>query len=44
MAEAEKLGFETVVISKFNTINRNLPTNMQVVMLGKIEELYNLLF
>lgn len=44
LAEAEKLGFETVVISKFNTINRTYATGMNLIQLGKIEELYNLLF
>jgi DNA repair protein RadA/Sms len=45
IAEAEKLGFEKILISKYNTKalnNKNL--KIEVVSLGKVEELYRYLF
>jgi DNA repair protein RadA/Sms len=44
IAEAEKLGFEKIVISKFNKKSVIKATSIQVQMIGKIEELYKLLF
>src|ERR1035437_8376087 len=52
IAEAEKLGFEKIIVSKYNTKGLgkqklNLPTGRQgieVVALGKVEELYQYLF
>ncbi len=45
IAEAEKLGFEKVVVSKHNlkSLNKN-KANIEVVALGKVEELYKYLF
>ncbi len=45
IAEAEKLGFEKIIVSKYN--NKGLNTkknNIEVVALGKVEELYQYLF
>ncbi len=45
IAEAEKLGFEKIIVSKFNS--KSLPkstTSIQIIPLGKVEELYQLLF
>lgn len=43
--EAEKLGFEKIVISKYNqkALERNR-FNIEIITLGKVEELYQLLF
>jgi DNA repair protein RadA/Sms len=45
IAEAEKLGFEKIIVSKYNS--KSLPkskTGIDVIALGKVEELYQLLF
>jgi DNA repair protein RadA/Sms len=45
IAEAEKLGFEKIIVSKYNS--KSLPkgkSNIEIVALGKVEELYQLLF
>lgn len=45
IAEAEKLGFEKIIVSKYNS--KSLPktkTGIQIIALGKVEELYQLLF
>ena len=44
IAEAEKLGFETIVLSKYN--KKGLPTNSNIKMLfySRIEEVFALLF
>ncbi|MEO6454900.1 MAG: DNA repair protein RadA [Ginsengibacter sp.] len=45
IAEAEKLGFEKIVVSKHNLKNLNKKqTNIEVIALGRIEELYKYLF
>ncbi len=45
IAEAEKLGFEKIVVSKYNSKSLSkLKTSIQVIPLGKVEELYQLLF
>ncbi len=45
ISEAEKLGFKTIFVSKFNTKGLNLgKTNIKVVGLNKVEELYKHLF
>ena len=45
IAEAEKLGFEKIVVSKYNTKSLSkLKSTIQVIALGKVEELYQLLF
>jgi DNA repair protein RadA/Sms len=45
IAEAEKLGFEKIIVSKYNTkgLNRQ-KANIEVVPLAKVEELYKYLF
>lgn len=45
IAEAEKLGFEKIIVSKYNLkgIGKN-KQNIEVVPLGKVEELYKYLF
>ncbi len=45
IAEAEKLGFEKIIVSKYNT--KSLPkqkTHIEIVALGKVEEVYQYLF
>ncbi|MFI5152647.1 MAG: DNA repair protein RadA [Chitinophagales bacterium] len=45
IAEAEKLGFEKIVVSKYNKRNlRNTPFNIEIVSMGRVEELYKYLF
>ncbi len=45
IAEAEKLGFEKIVVSKHNLKNLNKKqTNIELIALGKVEELYKYLF
>ena len=45
IAEAEKLGFEKIIVSKYNSKSLGkLKTSIQVVALSKVEELYQLLF
>ena len=45
IAEAQKLGFEKIIVSKYNTkgLEKN-KFNIEVVALGKVEELYQYLF
>lgn len=45
IAEAEKLGFEKIIISKYNSkIIAKSKQNIEIVALGKVEELYRYLF
>src|SRR5436190_20060614 len=45
IAEAEKLGFEKIIISPFNKKGLTKDqSNIEVVSIGKVEELYRLLF
>ena len=45
IAEAEKLGFEKIIVSKYNAKSMaNLKYNIEVVPLAKVEELYRYLF
>ncbi len=52
IAESEKLGFEKIIVSKYNLSSRhagskaaaNQKFNIEVVPLGKVEELYRYLF
>lgn len=45
IAEAEKLGFEKIILSKYNSKSLDkLKYNIEVVPLGKVEELYQYLF
>ena len=63
IAEAEKLGFEKIIVSKYNYANRSLVAkaysdgsqasqkgltkqkfNIEVVTMGKVEEVYQYLF
>ena len=49
IAESEKLGFEKIIVSKYNFPSRNAGAgkpkhNIEVVPLGKVEELYRYLF
>jgi len=43
LSEAEKLGFTTVYISKFNKINQ-IKSNLKIVETGKLEDFLNKLF
>ena len=45
IAEAEKLGFEKIIVSKYNTKGlEQQKLNIEIVALGKVEELYKYLF
>ncbi len=47
IAEAEKLGFEKIIVSKYNLASKasgKTKHNIEVVALGKVEELYRYLF
>jgi DNA repair protein RadA/Sms len=45
IAEAEKLGFEKIIVSKYNTKGLGKQkSNIEIVALGKVEELYKYLF
>ncbi len=45
ISEAEKLGFEHIFISKYNKKGLDLKTyNIKITLVGKIEEVFNLLF
>ncbi len=45
IAEAEKLGFEKIIVSKYNAKSLvNLKFDIEVVALGKVEEMYQYLF
>lgn len=45
IAEAEKLGFEKIFVSKYNTKSIvKLKSNIEVVSVGKVEEVYQYLF
>ncbi|HMT97409.1 MAG TPA: DNA repair protein RadA [Ferruginibacter sp.] len=45
IAEAEKLGFEKIIVSRYNAKNLNkLNPGIEVLALGKVEELYQMLF
>ncbi len=43
IAEAEKLGYTTIFISKYNTLEKNA-RSIKIVRLSKIAELYHKLF
>ncbi len=44
IAEAEKLGFEKIYVSKFNKKSITQKSAIEIIMISKIEELYRLLF
>jgi DNA repair protein RadA/Sms len=44
IAEAEKLGFEKIIVSKYNQKGLNRPSDIEIVTVGKVEEVYTLLF
>lgn len=51
IAEAEKLGFEKIIVSKYNLGNRTnkksigtQPYNIEVITMGRVEEVYQYLF
>jgi DNA repair protein RadA/Sms len=45
IAEAEKLGFEKIILSKYNSKSLDqIKTKIELIPLGKVEELYQLLF
>jgi DNA repair protein RadA/Sms len=44
IAEAEKLGFEKIVISSFNKLSFTNEYKIDIVKVNKIETLYNMLF
>jgi DNA repair protein RadA/Sms len=45
IAEAEKLGFEKIIVSKYNSKSlQNIKAQIDIVALGKVEELYQWLF
>lgn len=42
--EAEKLGFERIFVSKYNKISNIKSSHIEIVQLGRVDELYNALF
>jgi DNA repair protein RadA/Sms len=46
IAEAEKLGFEKIIVSKYNQSYRSSAkkTNIEIVPMGRVEEVYKYLF
>lgn len=44
IAEAEKLGFEKIIISKHNRRQTTASSSIEVITVGRIEEVYKLLF
>src|SRR5688572_8246961 len=44
ISEAEKLGFEKIILSKYNKVIKQEHFNIEVVMMGRVEELYQYLF
>lgn len=44
IAEAEKLGFEKIIISKYNKPRGSITKNIEIVTMGRVEELYKYLF
>lgn len=44
IAEAEKLGFEKIVVSRYNSKMNTRGRNIEIVPLSKVEELYRMLF
>lgn len=45
IAEAEKLGFEKIILSKYNSKSiSKLKNNIEIIALGKVEELYQMIF
>jgi DNA repair protein RadA/Sms len=45
IAEAEKMGFEKIVLSRYNQRGlRNQKFNIELVSMGRVEELYKYLF
>jgi DNA repair protein RadA/Sms len=45
IAEAEKLGFEKIILSKYNAKSlSNIKTGIEIIALGKVEEVYQYLF
>jgi DNA repair protein RadA/Sms len=44
IAEAEKLGFQKIIVSKFNKKSITHKPNIEIIMVSKIEELYRMLF
>ncbi len=45
IAEAEKMGFEKIIISRYNKKGlSNLKSNIEIVSVARVEEVYNLLF
>ena len=45
IAEAEKLGFEKIIVSKYNQKGLSKQKfNIEVVLMGRVEEVYKYLF
>ena len=45
IAEAEKLGFEKIIVSKYNQKGLSKQKfNIEVITVGKVDEVYTLLF
>lgn len=44
ISEAEKLGFEKIIISRYNKINTKEKKGIQVIALGRVDEVYQQLF
>ncbi len=44
IAEAEKLGFEKIIVSKYNSKSLPKKAGIEIIALGKVEEVYQYLF
>ena len=45
IAEAEKLGFEKIIVSRYNQKNINKQkANIEIVTMGRVDEIYRYLF
>ncbi|MGZ5255445.1 MAG: DNA repair protein RadA, partial [Flavitalea sp.] len=44
IAEAEKLGFDKIIVSKYNKGIKQEHFNIEIVMMGRVEEMYQYLF
>jgi DNA repair protein RadA/Sms len=44
IAEAEKLGFSKIILSKYNQKGLNKKSNIEIITMGRVDELYRFLF
>jgi DNA repair protein RadA/Sms len=44
IAEAEKLGFKQIIVSKYNRIQEPEKRRIKVIQTGRVDEVFSLLF